>query len=88
MTQATVFALDTIEPTLRLLSRSPRVRMRLSEAADVVVVADGVRTLVRKSGPGVVVLPVAASDRACGRVRPGREQEPRPARRLTYRQAS
>ena len=61
ITQATVFAVDTKEPTLRLLSRSPRLRIRLSEAAEVVVVADGVRTVVRKTGPGIVVLPAAAT---------------------------
>ncbi len=61
ITQATVFAVDTKEPTLRLLSRAPRLRIRLSEAAEVVVVADGVRTVVRKTGPGIVVLPVAAT---------------------------
>jgi hypothetical protein len=60
VTQATVFAVDTKAPTLTLLSRSPRLRIRLSEAAEVVVVADGVRTVVRKKGPGVVVLPRAA----------------------------
>jgi hypothetical protein len=32
----------------------------VSEAAQVVVVADGVRTVVKKGGAGVVVLPVAA----------------------------
>jgi hypothetical protein len=61
VTQATVFAVDTKEPTLRLLSRSPRLRIRLSEAAEVVVVADGARRVVRKTGPGVVVLPVPAT---------------------------
>jgi hypothetical protein len=61
VTQATVLAVDTTAPTLRLLSRSPRLRIRLSEAAEVVVVADGTRRVVRKTGPGVVVLPVAAT---------------------------
>ena len=61
VTQATVFAVDTKAPALRLLSRSPRLRIQLSEAAEVVVVADGTRTVVRKKGPGVIVLPVAAT---------------------------
>ena len=58
--QVVTIAVDRSPPRLRLLSRSPRVRIALSERADVVVVADGVRTVVRKRGAGVVVLPVAA----------------------------
>jgi hypothetical protein len=60
VTQVVTIALDRTGPRLKLLSRSPRVRIQVSEAAQVVVVADGVRTVVKKGGAGVVVLPVAA----------------------------
>ncbi|HSC91153.1 MAG TPA: N-acetylmuramoyl-L-alanine amidase [Gaiellaceae bacterium] len=60
VTQRVAFGLDTTPPALRLLSLRPRVRISLSEAAEVVVRADGRRTLVKKRGAGVVVLPHAA----------------------------
>jgi hypothetical protein len=60
VTQVVTIALDRTGPRLKLLSRTPRVRIQVSEAAQVVVVADGVRTVVTKGGAGVVVLPVAA----------------------------
>ncbi|HSL66358.1 MAG TPA: hypothetical protein VK874_17015, partial [Gaiellaceae bacterium] len=55
--QLVTFALDTKAPSLRLLSRRPRLRIGLSEAAEVVIHADGARTAVKKRGAGVVVLP-------------------------------
>jgi hypothetical protein len=58
--QLVPFTVDRTPPSLRLLSRSPRLRIRLSEAADVVVTADGARTVARKRGAGVVVLPRSA----------------------------
>ena len=60
VTQVVTIALDRTRPRLKLLSRSPRVRIQVSEAAQVVVIADGVRTVVKKGGAGVVVLPHAA----------------------------
>jgi hypothetical protein len=58
-TQKTSFVSDTRPPRLQLLSLRP-LRFRLDEPADVVVVVNGQRRVVRRTAPGVFVVPSPA----------------------------
>jgi hypothetical protein len=83
--QSIPFAVDATPPRLSLVSTRP-LRLRVSEASELVVVADGARQVVRAAAPGVYAIPGARTPkrvRAVAWDRSGNSSRPalHPARR-------
>jgi hypothetical protein len=62
VSQRIAFTADSTRPVLQLVSRQP-LRFRLSEPAEVVLLLDGRREVVRRTRAGVFTVPLAAASR-------------------------